>query len=96
IKDGNLRYLPMELINDDHSHLNKADMFSLGATFYELMRCLPLPTSRRQYQAIRQGKLALFLGFSLAFQSLIKSLMHPATKNCPSAAQALTNALFKK
>ncbi|EFJ29494.1 hypothetical protein SELMODRAFT_4176, partial [Selaginella moellendorffii] len=32
IEDGNLRYLLMELINDDHSHLDKADMFSLGAT----------------------------------------------------------------
>ncbi|XP_002985199.2 wee1-like protein kinase [Selaginella moellendorffii] len=96
IEDGDSRYLPMELINDDHSHLDKADMFSLGATFYELARRSPLPASGSQYQAIRQGKLALLPGFSLVFQSLIKSLMHPAAKNRPSAAQALKNALFKK
>ncbi|EFJ29496.1 hypothetical protein SELMODRAFT_410453 [Selaginella moellendorffii] len=67
IKDGNLRYLRMELINDDHSHLDKSDMFSLGATFYELARYSPPPASRTLYQAIYQGKLALLPGFSLAF-----------------------------
>ncbi|EFJ10245.1 hypothetical protein SELMODRAFT_427336 [Selaginella moellendorffii] len=52
IEDGDLRYLPMELINDDHSHLDKADMFSLGVTFYELARYSLPPVSGRQYQAI--------------------------------------------
>ncbi|EFJ19076.1 hypothetical protein SELMODRAFT_111441 [Selaginella moellendorffii] len=52
IEDGDLRYLLMEFINNDHSHLDKVDMFSLGATFYKLTRCSPPPTSRRQYQAI--------------------------------------------
>ncbi|EFJ13511.1 hypothetical protein SELMODRAFT_122243, partial [Selaginella moellendorffii] len=96
IENGNLRYLPMEFINNDHSHLDKVDMFSLGVTFHELTRCSPPPASGRQYQAIHQGKLTLLPGFSLAFQSFIKSLMHPAAKNRPSAAQALKNALFKK
>lgn len=30
------RYLPLELLNNDTKHLDKADIFSLGCTCYEL------------------------------------------------------------
>lgn len=40
----NGRYLPRELLNDDLSHLDKADMFSLGCTLYELATKCQLPS----------------------------------------------------
>lgn len=38
------RYIPQEVLNDDFSALDKADMFMLGATLYELATGTHLPT----------------------------------------------------
>ena len=38
------RYLPLELLRDDTSCLDKADMFALGATMLELATARPLPS----------------------------------------------------
>ena len=35
VEDGDCRYLPKEILNDDYDHLSKADIFSLGVTMYE-------------------------------------------------------------
>lgn len=35
VEDGDCRYLPKEILNDDYDHLTKADVFSLGVTMYE-------------------------------------------------------------
>ena len=40
------RYLPMELLRDDTSCLDKADVFALGATMLELARARPLPSGK--------------------------------------------------
>lgn len=41
---ASVRYLPRELLNDDLSHLDKADMFALGCTLYELGTNCQLPS----------------------------------------------------
>lgn len=35
--DGDCRYLSRELLGDDMSNLKKSDVFSLGASVYELV-----------------------------------------------------------
>jgi hypothetical protein len=65
--------MPQEILNSaSRCDLAKVDVFSLGATLYELARAVPLPTSGTQYQAIRQGRLTLLPQLSTPFQALIK------------------------
>ncbi|MCO5547332.1 hypothetical protein L7F22_000780 [Adiantum nelumboides] len=96
VEEGDARYMPLELINDDYRHLPKADVFALGATIFELARNLPLPSSGSQFQALRQGKLPLLPGFSLPFQHLLKALMHPNPEARPSPQDLLNCALLRK
>lgn len=95
IEEGDARYMPLEIINDNYQHLRKADIFALGASIYELARNHPLPSSGSQFQALRQGKLPLLPGFSLPFQNLLKNLMHPSPEMRPTAQDLLKNALFR-
>ncbi len=38
------RYIPLEVLNDDFGALDRADMFMLGASLYELAIGIQLPT----------------------------------------------------
>ena len=42
------RYIPQEILNDDFSALDKANIFMLGASLYELASGAQLPTGARQ------------------------------------------------
>ncbi|XP_073395557.1 wee1-like protein kinase isoform X1 [Physcomitrium patens] len=96
IEEGDARYMPLEILNDDHSQLTKVDMFSLGATIYELARGLPLPTSGAQFQSLREGKLSLLPGYSLTLQNIFKALLNPDASARPSAAELLNHSVFHR
>jgi len=72
IEDGDSRYMPPEMLNDKYEHLDKVDIFSLGAAVYELIRGTPLPESGPHFTSLREGKIALLPGCPMQFQSLIK------------------------
>lgn len=72
IDEGDARYMPQEILNDNYDHLDKVDIFSLGATIYELIRGLPLPESGPYFQNLREGKLPLLPGHSVQFQNILK------------------------
>lgn len=72
IEEGDSRYMPLEILNENYDHLDKVDIFSLGATTYELARGSTLPKSGSQFMNLREGKISLLPGFSLQFQNLIK------------------------
>ena len=42
------RYIPQEILNDDFSALDKANIFMLGASLYELASGAQLPTGAKQ------------------------------------------------
>jgi wee1-like protein kinase len=74
IEEGDSRYMPPEMLTDTYEHLDKVDIFSLGATVYELIRGTPLPESG--LASLREGKISLLPGHPMQFQSLIKVCHH--------------------
>lgn len=72
IEEGDARYMPQEILNEKYDHLDKVDIFSLGAAIYELIRGLPLPESGSQVLNLKGGKLPLLPGHSLQLQNLLK------------------------
>lgn len=66
------RYLPLEVMNGDHSRLDKADMFALGMTLYELATRAEPPSGGQLYQDLRHGKVPLLVAASASLAKLIK------------------------
>lgn len=85
IEEGDARYMPHEILNEKYDHLDKVDVFSLGAAIYELIKGSPLQDSGPQYLNLRDGKLPLLPGHSLQFQNLLKVQI----LSCPFACQSL-------
>ncbi|XP_031496624.1 wee1-like protein kinase isoform X2 [Nymphaea colorata] len=96
IEEGDARYMPLEILNDKHEHLDRVDIFSLGASIYELVKGSPLPASGSHFLALREGKLSLLPGYSLQFQNLLKIMMDPDPRKRPSAKELLKNPIFKE
>eukprot|EP00850_Spirogloea_muscicola_P014592 SM000106S13940 [mRNA] locus=s106:84719:86817:- [translate_table: standard] len=86
-EEGDGRYAPLELLNGGIGGwcLDKADMFSLGASAYELARGAVLQASGAPYEALRAGRLTLLPTISTQLMQLLKALMHPDARARPSA-----------
>ncbi|GJZ35112.1 Wee1-like protein kinase [Tanacetum coccineum] len=96
VDEGDARYMPLEIINDNHDHLDKVDIFSLGATIYELIRGSPLPESGPYFQNLREGKLPLLPGHSVQFQNMLKAMLDPNPIRRPSAKELTANPIFNR
>ncbi|KAG8069687.1 hypothetical protein GUJ93_ZPchr0006g44746 [Zizania palustris] len=96
IEDGDSRYMPPEMLNEKYEHLDKVDIFSLGATIYELIRGTQLPDSGPQFTSLREGKIALLPGCPMQLQSLIKSMIDPDPVRRPSVKDILRQPIFDK
>ncbi|KAG2406601.1 hypothetical protein LR48_Vigan11g077300 [Vigna angularis] len=96
IEEGDARYMPQEILNENYDYLDKVDIFSLGASIYELIRRLPLPESGCQYFNLKEGKFPLLPGHSLHLQNLLKVMMDPDPVKRPSARELVENPIFCK
>ncbi|KAG6785131.1 hypothetical protein POTOM_010856 [Populus tomentosa] len=74
VEEGDARYMPQEILNENYNYLDKVDIFSLGAAIYELIRGSTLPQSGFQFMNLREGKLPLLPGHSLQLQNLLKGI----------------------
>ena len=72
ITEGDARYLAPELLKNQLSCLDKADMFALGATVYELAIGNGLSAEGERWVALREGKLMTLPAVSQQLQALIK------------------------
>ncbi|XP_058087181.1 wee1-like protein kinase isoform X2 [Magnolia sinica] len=96
IEEGDARYMPQEILNDKYEHLDKVDIFSLGAAIYELVKGSSLPESGPQFLNLREGKISLLPGHSMQFQNLLKAMVDPDPIRRPSAKELVENPIFER
>ncbi|WOL03840.1 wee1-like protein kinase [Canna indica] len=96
IEEGDSRYMPQELLNDKYENLDKVDIFSLGASVYELVRGSALPDSGPQFSNLREGKIPLLPGCTMQLQTLLKTMLDPDPLKRPSAKELMAYPTFEK
>eukprot|EP00803_Ostreobium_quekettii_P000534 evm.model.scf_2190.2 EVM.evm.TU.scf_2190.2 scf_2190:5511-13142(-) len=95
-EEGDSRYLAQEVLQGNLDHLEKADIFSLGATLYELASGRRLVKGGKLYEDLRSGKLKLFPNLSIKFQEILKQLLAPNPEDRPSASSILKSPLVAR
>lgn len=94
VEEGDCRYLPREILQDDHAHLPKADIFSLGMTAIECAGFGPLPKNGDLWHELRDGKVPdhpLLNALGDGLKRLLASMIHPDPSLRPTAVQVLLN-----
>ena len=89
IEEGDSRYMSKDLLDFSPKDLTKCDIFSLGATLYEVCLGKSLPTCGDEWQDLRNGKLDKGIN-GVEFGDIIKEMMHPDADKRPSATDLLS------
>ncbi len=89
VEEGDSRYMSMELLSGDLEDLTKSDIFSLGATIYEICLGRGLPQNGEEWQDIRRGVLLPLQNSSFDFQMIVQTMMSPKKEDRPPASELL-------
>jgi len=72
VYEGDSRYLPLEVMNSKYEKLDKTDIFSLGATLFELASGNELPSGGQLYEDLRRGRVPLLPTITTSFMTMIR------------------------
>ncbi len=86
VTEGDARYVPAEVLNGFYGALDRADVFALGVSAYELARGEPLPREGDAYAALRQGEVPDVPGLPEALQQLMRRCMSAFPAQRPAAS----------
>jgi len=89
VEEGDSRYMCNDLLQGNHTDLTKCDIFSLGATMYEIALQRTLPTHGEEWHQIRAGILEPLSHISKELFDIIKIMIHSKREQRPSAAMLL-------
>ena len=91
VEEGDSRYMSLELLSGELDDLTKSDIFSLGATMYEIClgRSHPLPENGPEWQDIRRGMLLPMPNTGFDMSMIVKEMLAPDRHDRPSAEELL-------
>ena len=96
VPEGDSRYLAPELLSNPHPDLPKCDIFALGASIYEVMNGLNLPTSGDSWRAVRAGQLSFKPEWSEALVEVVTRMMAEQPDRRPTAEEIVRMELSEK
>ncbi|GJU19278.1 Wee1-like protein kinase [Tanacetum coccineum] len=94
IYEGDGRYVPPEILQENYSHLDKADIFSFGATFVELASGSKLENAVSD--DLRKWNLPPLPNCSVRFHEIVKAMVDPDPESRPSAKDLVVNPIFHR
>jgi wee1-like protein kinase len=94
-QDGDNKYLAREMLDESQLALpQKCDVFSLGASIYELLCNSPLPPYGPAWHELRNGNIVFPDDVSREFCELLRAMMHSDPEQRPTAAEILLHRVL--